>query len=98
VKGLITTNTVYDGLWLTRDWRYAGPDWFLASHDAWVEHLKIRAVKPGDTLEVTRPGAFLWATNVILHFSFSIADDWADEYALCPCSLHVDGFTERVAK
>ena len=91
------------GLWLTSNWRYVGTNWLLASHKDWRRHLRVRTLKPGDTLAVTRPwdldSSWLQSnTNAILLFSFEIPQSWADEYGLFSCSLSVTGLTERVTK
>ena len=94
---------VEHGVWLTHDWRYIGTNRMLFSREDWRRHLQIRTLKPGDTLEISRPwdwppSLLQTNTNAILQFSFEIPKDWADEYGLFRCSLSVTGFTDRVTK
>jgi hypothetical protein len=100
---IIERPVVSHGFWLTTNWRYVGTNWFWASREDWRRHLQIRTLKPGDTLEITRPwdwppSLLQTNTNAILSFSLQIPQDWADDYGLFRCSLSVTGFTDRATK
>src|SRR5436190_7706672 len=87
---IIERPIVSHGLWLTHDWRYVGTNWFWASSNDWRQHLQIRTLKPGATLEITRrwdwpPSLLQTNTNAIVSFSFQIPQDWADDYGLFRC-------------
>jgi hypothetical protein len=92
---------LHTGLWLTRYWHYVGVEWMEASHDAWEHRLKIRVLKPGEHIDISRalnPFATEASSNTVFRFSFQIPQEWAENYGLWEGSLSVTGLSKDTAK
>lgn len=99
---LVTQPEVGISLFVTRDWRYIGPKWMSTSRDAWGRHLRIRALNPGDHLDLRAISCVSTLmkpyTNLQFRFEFSIPQEFAEEYDLWEGSISVTRTAKELEK